>query len=263
MLNAEGWILTASHIVEKCLELSTDSARSKDVAARIAAIRGDAKLNNKERGSQLKSLPKLAPDATAEFSAWWGIDGVQLVDIIGVGGLDLAVGRLEPFDPKQIATYPVVKDPTKDYDPGVSLCKLGYPFHQITPIWHADKNAFELPPGSVPPPFFPIEGILTRFLDLKLKPGEDPHVKFPTMHIETSSPGLKGQSGGPIFDAQGTIWAIQCVTANYPLGFDPPVPGTNGKVKVHQFLNVGRGVHAVSIVGLLQQLGVKFQLSAY
>jgi hypothetical protein len=33
-------------------------------------------------------------------------------------------------------------------------------------------------------------------------------VKF----IETSTPGLRGQSGGPLFDAKGEIWGIQSRT---------------------------------------------------
>lgn len=39
------------------------------------------------------------------------------------------------------------------------------------------------------------------------------------MFIETSTPRLRGQSGGPIFDVNGAIWAIQSQTHHLKLGF--------------------------------------------
>jgi hypothetical protein len=79
--------------------------------------------------------------------------------------------------------------------------------------------------------------------------------------FETSSPGLRGQSGGPVFDQDGTIWGLQTDTVSYPLGFDPVVPNSNPAQKVHQFLNVGRCIHVESIIGLLKQNGVKYELA--
>lgn len=151
-------------------------------------------------------------------------------------------------------TYPVFKDPTKDYEPGQSLCKLGFPLHQVTPIWRADMNQFELPPGSVPLPFFPIEGILTRFCEV-IVPDAAASSPFPLAWIETSSPGVKGQSGGPMFDTSGTIWGIQVQTHSYALGFNT---GTT-----EQYLNVGLGVHASTLIDFFKSLGIKFQLSSY
>jgi hypothetical protein len=108
-----------------------------------------------------------------------------------------------------------------------------------------------------------MDGIFTRVAEIvvldKDKPVPPP---FPLRWIETSSPGLRGQSGGPIIDPQGSIWGIQSNTASYPLGFDPPVPGRPG-VTHHQFLNVGRGVHPDTIFGFLNQLGIKYDVSNY
>ena len=81
--------------------------------------------------------------------------------------------------------------------------------------------------------------------------------------LETSSPGLMGQSGGPIFDVRGTVWSIQSRTMHLPLGFNPPVPNaTRGEVE-HQFLNVGWGTHPQTLVGALRGRGVTFALSDY
>ena len=105
--------------------------------------------------------------------------------------------------------------------------------------------------------FFPNEGILTRQLIV------DANAPIFMGFLETSSPGLLGQSGGPVFDTQGTVWAIQGHTSPLPLGFSPPVPGGKAGEKEHQFLNVGRGVHPATIVGLLNQANIKHTLSAY
>jgi hypothetical protein len=140
------------------------------------------------------------------------------------------------------------------------LCRLGFPFHSIEPTYDAGKDTFELPAGSVPLPLFPIEGILTRFVEVVVPTGQ-PKPNYPLRYLETSSPGLKGQSGGPIFDTHGTVWAIQSKTQHYPLGFNPEVPGEHARE--HQFLNVGWGVHAATIVAAMKEKGISFQQSDY
>lgn len=68
---------------------------------------------------------------------------------------------------------------------------------------------------------------------------DGPRPNFPLALIETSSPGLKGQSGGPIFDKEGTVFGIQSRTMHFPLGFAPPVQDGTARHKEHQFINVG------------------------
>lgn len=76
-------------------------------------------------------------------------------------GVDLAVVRLEPFDASHITAFPRIKDPAVELRPGTSLCRLGFPFHNIEHMWNPNRG-FVLPAGAVPLPVFPIEGILTR-----------------------------------------------------------------------------------------------------
>ena len=79
--------------------------------------------------------------------------------------------------------------------------------------------------------------------------------------IETSSPGLKGQSGGPIMDTDGVIWGIQSQTASYELGFPPKMTLQTGKeIEIYQFMNVGMGVHPLSIHEFLTHEGIKYEL---
>ena len=91
--------------------------------------------------------------------------------------------------------YPVLKLPTSGFDRGRSLCRLGFPFVEVTSTYDEANNSFAFANAQLV--FFPNEGIFTRILDA----GRTPDGKHPVMFVETSSPGLRGQSGGPIFDS--------------------------------------------------------------
>ncbi len=158
-----------------------------------------------------------------------------------------------------ISAYPILKDPKSNLDPGTSLCKLGYPFHEIKATFNESTHIFDLAPGTLPLPFFPIDGIYTR----NVVTGKSKDGKYEIKFLETSSPGLRGQSGGPIFDMKGTVWAVQSRTIHFPLGFSPKVQQTQKEVKEHQFLNVGWGIHPELIIACLTDNHVKFTLSDY
>lgn len=258
-INDEGWILTAAHIVGHFQKLADGAAMARASEAEMAKIEADASLDTKARKQRIRQVARPAKNDTDRCSAWWGRDECRIVFAAVNVATDLAVARLAPFDPTWVATYPTFKDPSKDFEPGVSLCKLGYPFHQITPQWDASADSFRFPPDTVPLPRFPMEGILTRIINIAV-PSPPP---YPLRMIETSSPGLRGQSGGPIFDQQGTIWGIQCQTVHWPLGFNPTVPGSSTGKREHQFLNAGVGAHPDTIFGMLQEQGIKFHVSPY
>ena len=77
--------------------------------------------------------------------------------------------------------------------------------------------------------------------------------------IETSGPGLRGQSGGPIFDVHGNLWGIQSVTNHLRLGFEPVVKLANGKEVVeHQFINVGIGSHSETLRDMLSSFKIAY-----
>lgn len=237
VVNDEGWIVTAGHIIEQLEKLVDEE---QDTQSKIGA--GEA----------------VPDEATLRASAHWGWPECTLTQIYRHPLIDLAVGKLEPFDQSWITTYPVIKDPTKDFDPGASLCKEGYPFHAVKPTWDDDAKRFEV--GAQPLPFFPIEGIFTRVVEFAA-----PAVPaaYPLMYLETSSPGLRGQSGGPTFDVLGAIWGIQSQTRHYALGFNPPIPGGKNGETEHQFLNVGWGVHAATLIGVFGELGIKHTVSPF
>ena len=73
--------------------------------------------------------------------------------------------------------------------------------------------------------------------------------------------GRAGSSGGPIFDTDGNIYAVQSQNATLPLGFKGTVE-TNGKmIEENQFFNVGIGVHTAIIEALLTRHNIKFDVA--
>ena len=83
---------------------------------------------------------------------------------------------------------------------------MGYPFPSVKATYDpAASPSFKFTEMHLP--LFPIEGIYTRYFEV----GKNP-VGYRTAFIETSSPGLKGQSGGPIIDTKGLVWGIRGVT---------------------------------------------------
>ena len=131
---------------------------------------------------------------------------------------DIAIGQLVGFDPAQVGEYPVFKNPNTELRSGTSLCRLGFPFHQIKAAFDEATGSFTPDPATFPVPFFPNDGILTRFI-MKNSSDRSRQAQF----IETSTAGLRGQSGGPIFDKDARVCAIQSQTTSLPLGFAPTV----------------------------------------
>jgi hypothetical protein len=259
VVNSDGWIVTAAHIFDQFNGMISTAAEVKKFRETEAAIRADASLTAGKQKKLLYDLKKPAGDAPEHCSAWWGADGLSITDVHVLPGMDLGVGRLDGFDPKMVTAYPLFKQPSHGIVQGVSLVKLGYPFHSITPLRDPATGIFSFPPGAMPPPSFPIEGILTRIIQGQSSVA----AKHPLLWLETSSPGLRGQSGGPTIDEGGAVWAIQSQTVNLHLGFSPKVPGAKNGETEHQFLNVGMGVHCATVLGFLDSLGVKYDVAAY
>lgn len=257
VINEEGWIITVAHLLESFFAHQQHAQEIADYDRQAQAIQQDGKFDGKQKRKRIGRL-KTNPKWITAHSLWCSRDGVNLHDVKVFPEGDLLLGRLDPFDPKMVGAYPIFKDPSTLRE-GTSLCKLGFPFHKIEATYDESKKAFELSPGALPLPRFPIEGIYTR----NVIAGKSRDGKYEIKFLETSSPGLRGQSGGPIFDIKGTVWAVQSRTTHFPLGFSPKVEKNGREVEEHQFLNVGWGVHPELVVSFLKDNGIKFSLSHY
>jgi hypothetical protein len=256
IVNDSGWILTAAHVVTMLQEFQQHQTEIAKHEAQREAILNDSKLNVKQKRKQIDRLGANARWVT-NISYLWALPGLGATGIQNFQVdqfADLATGQLEPFDPKSIKAYPTFKATINQLPVGQFLCRLGFPFHDVHATYDETTNKFSLAPGVFPMPWFPLEGMHTRdaiFIDEKT--GRE--AKF----LETSTPGLRGQSGGPIFDSEGKIWAMQSRTLHFPLGFSPKIKHGNREIEEHQFLNVGVGTHIEEIAKFLKAQGVGFK----
>jgi hypothetical protein len=245
VLNSDGWIVTAGHVFEYATLFKQDGPEVAQHSQQVSLINANPLLNAHQKRVAIDAI-RINPHWVTNFSLWWGADGTTAVNVLILPEADLAIARLTPFDPKSIEVYPTIKNPTELAN-GTSLCKLGFPFYSIPVAFDEGSGAFRFPMALLPIPRFPIEGIYTRTINA----GESRDGRYAIQFLETSSPGLPGQSGGPIFDTAGRVWGIQVRTQSVPLEFSVP----------DQYLNLGIGVHPALIVQFLKNQGVRFQLS--
>ena len=256
VVNREGWILTAGHLLDIVREQQDSARRHAGYRGNVVEFHRDIAADKRYRKKGVQTFHKPSEASVRNHSVWWGGDGVRLVEARVAPAADLALGRLEPFDPQSVAHYPKWKDPSRGAVPGQSLCKLGFPLHRIVPVYDEKANTFTLPEGSVPLPLFPMEGMFTRVVNTRAPGSGDGE---PSAFIETSTPSLVGQMGGPVFDAQAVVWGIQSHTVHHALGFRPPVPGGAAEQVEHQFLNTGLAVHPAVIRRFLDAEGIEYR----
>jgi hypothetical protein len=80
--------------------------------------------------------------------------------------------------------------------------------------------------------------------------------------FEMSTPGLRGQSGGPAFDIEGKVWGMQFATKHLDLNFDVDQEvlrqGTKKRVVDSAFLHVGLCIHVDILKSFMKDKGVRF-----
>jgi len=168
---------------------------------------------------------------------------------------DLSIVIFEDFKNAAYQSHAVFLKDTSVLKQGKYLCRLGYPFPEFTNFKYNDTtdNIEWTNDGQVETPRFPIEGMLTRHL---IDSGN-------VVGLELSTPGLKGQSGGPLFNTDGLICGMQSSTNHLHLGFDMKnfeykTGGKTIKVTNQPFLHVGQCIHADIIKDFLKANKVKF-----
>ena len=187
-------------------------------------------------------------------------DKIAKIDIHMHPTLDLAILEFKGFEKIFYRYHAVFLKDGSAIRQGKYLCRLGFPFPEFTNFrLNTETDNLEwTSEGKQQSPTFPIDGIVTRFLG-------DPNGGALT-GIEMSTPGLRGQSGGPLFDVDGVIYGMQYATKHLHLGFD-----LNGKeiidgghktqVSNHPFLHVGLCVHVNHIKEFLKQHNISFRES--
>ena len=240
VINNQGWLLTCKHVTEGLI-------RPADVInSKYAHFRADlAGLPTMSANKKKKAIAMLeqkygyfkSNPCTIQIKNSFDnvVDSFTSINVIECSYADLALADLKQ---------------------GLSLCRLGFPYPEFTNFqYNSITDDIEwTTTGNPNSPLFPIDGIITRHV------AENGQITG----LELSTPGLKGQSGGPLFDKQGIICGLQSSTVSLPLGFDQVnreimIDGKKKKVSNYPFLHLGRCVHVDVIKKFLDEQGIKYQ----
>ncbi|MBI5599165.1 MAG: trypsin-like peptidase domain-containing protein [Deltaproteobacteria bacterium] len=258
VINKDGWFVSTAHVFEVIPLFNKHTREMAELEAKVRQLGLD---DSREARRELKRL-RPNPKWITASSIWPGADNQEIQDIGVIPEADLLVARLSPFDPAAVAGYPSFKNPAGEtLRIGTSLCKIGYAFTEIEAGFDPATKKFDLDFKNLVP--FPLDGIYTRNILFKTNGagGAGTETKIQPKFIETSSPGLKGHSGGPVFDTEGRVWGIQSKTAHIPLGFNPVVEKDGKKVEENQFLNVSWAIHPEVIAAFLKEKGIEFSMT--
>ncbi|MCI5973959.1 serine protease [Methanomethylophilus alvi] len=252
IINPEGWILTAGHLFDSFVKYQQDMKKIKEVEeinARKASMAVPGAMT-------LPDTIQPDPKWITNHSFWWGGDGLRITSVYVNREIDIALAKLDGFRPDMVQEYPIFRDPDT-MRPGTSICRTGFPFANIATDFDEGSKSFRIRNGVLPLPFFPNDGIHTRNV---LKQNKSKEGNYDMLYVETSTPGLKGQSGGPIFDTNGHIYAMQVQTNHIPLGFHPISEYDGKSIVENQFLNVGIGVHGKLLQQIMRDHHISFKV---
>lgn len=252
-INELGYAITCKHVAVMILQADTINNYYKQFKEERDLLSGN-KYNRKLR--ELEAKYKFKKEITVQIKN-------NFINCVDSGGFeillhpvfDLAVIKFNGYKNLHYNNYAVFLKDSAKIKQGKSLCRLGYPFPEFNNYsFEKEGDTIEwTSDGQVGTPTFPIDGIMTRqIIDSGIIAG-----------IELSTPGLRGQSGGPLFDENGIIYGMQSSTHHLHLGFDIVEKEifTNGKktkVSNHPFLHLGNCVHVDVIKSFLKENDVKF-----
>ncbi len=255
ILNDDGWLMTAAHNLGAAFAFNQHQLELQEYNDKVDKINANKQIKDHQRKAMARAL-KPNPKWITDFAIMLAGQPIAILEYFVYGEHDIAFLRVDKSVVHGQTVFPKIIDPNK-IKSGTSLMKLGYPFVEVVSTFNIATNQFELPPNLFPVPFFPNEGIYTR----NLLSGKSQDQSMDILFLETSSPGLKGQSGGPICDTDGNIYAIQSQNVTLPLGFKGLVVVNKKVIEENQFLNVGIGVHPKTIVELLTKHKIKFDIA--
>ena len=256
-VNDHGVAITCKHIADLILAAENINQGFSKFKAEKDQLSKDAKFARNIKGLELKY--KYSNETTVQIKNNFlnCFDKINQIVCHIHPTLDLAILEFKGFDRIHYNSYAsFVKDNNK-IKQGKYLCRLGFPFPEFNNFAHNSvtddiewTNA-----GNANSPTFPIDGIITRFVA---------DITNGITGIEMSTPGLRGQSGGPLFDSEGRIYGMQFATNHLHLGFDIKEreiihDGKKSKVSNYPFLHVGLCVHVEKIKEFLREHKINFR----
>ncbi len=256
-VNELGVAITCKHVLDQLIDEHTINEHYNNFKSKKSLLGGKIDFRYKKKLKELEStFNYTAPNAIAQLKNFLiNCTDSSTYDYIPHPTLDLAILKFKNVKQIYYTSYATFLKDSTQLKQGKTLCRLGFPFAEFTNFAYDlinDEINFTQS-GNMNSPSFPIDGIITRHV----VDGQN------IVGLELSTPGLRGQSGGPLFDTEGIICGMQSMTVQYHLGFDDQKIEiiSNGKKTNtinHSFLNVGRCIHVDAIKSFLQLHAIKY-----
>jgi hypothetical protein len=253
-VNSDGWALTCGHVAKSFQAGKQLQVKYKEFKDELASYCGDRRERQLRKKLELKYNYTKQTEVELHCRFMNCIKNAQSVKTIIHNSFDIALLK---FEGSQILcdTFPVFAKNTSDLKQGKFLCRLGFPFPEFTNYSYDKENDkivwTEI--GRKDTPQFPIEGMVTRHLIDR---------SGNIFGFEMSTPGLRGQSGGPAFDQNAKVWGMQMATNHLDLNFDVDQEvvrrGLPKSVQDSAFLHVGHCIHAEVLKLFMRENNVHF-----
>jgi Trypsin-like peptidase domain len=255
-VNEEGCAVTCRHVAEMLIRSIAINTEYQNFSGERFKIANQSEKNLLLERLEEKYGYKQGVPVNQEMRFIKCFNDLKDVEITTHPLYDLAIIKFKNAHQRSYGTPAVFIPDNYDVKRGKSLCRLGYPFPEFTNFrYNADIDNIEWTnEGRHETPAFPIDGIITRHL------GDEMGNLW---GLEMSTPGLRGQSGGPLFDTNGIVYGMQSSTKHLHLGFDMvdfevSLETHRAKISNHPFLHVGQCVHAHIIKQFLKANNVGY-----
>lgn len=254
-VNENGYAVTCKHVIELLIASEDLTKNYNNFKSERNKIVNDGRFKKNLKGLELKykynseseiQIKNMFVDCVDSMSGFtWHLHPKY----------DLAILKFNDFKTLYYKDYAIFKKDSSQIKQGEFLCRLGFPFPEFTNFqYNETTDDIEWTNiGINNSPRFPIEGMVTRFL------AEDNKL----FGLEMSTPGLKGQSGGPLFNKDGVVYGMQFSTKHLHLGFDMVDKEIllNNKIKKvtdYSFIHLGQCIHVDAIKEFLNDKKIKF-----
>lgn len=254
-VNEEACAITCKHIINSIIDGDTINKRYQQFKADRTKIPKDSRYKKNLQGLELKYHYEENTTIQMRTTFLDCVDQMTGFSCDVHPEYDLGIIRFNGYTKTLYNGFATFLKEGNNIQQGNTVCRLGFPFPEFTNYRYNEMtdDIEWTKEGLVASPIFPLDGMVTRFLgDAKGLYG-----------IELSTPGLRGQSGGPLFNTNGTVYGMQFSTKHLHLGFDMEekeilINNKNKKVTDYSFLHLGQCVHVNVIKNFLREKSVPF-----
>ncbi len=255
-VNDEGFAVTCKHVAEILITADKLNKQYLDFKEARNKLRADGSYKQNLKGLELKFNYNPASVIQVKNNFVDCVDRISGFTAHLHPKYDLAILKFNDYGMLRYQKPAVFLKDSSCIRQGEFLCRLGFPFPEFSNfIFNEATDDIEWSgEGISASPRFPMEGMVTRFL------GDESKV----YGIELSTPGLRGQSGGPLFNKDGIVYGMQFSTKHLHLGFDivdKEIISNNQAKKVsdYSFLHLGQCIHVDIIKEFLREKNVRYE----